>query len=115
MFSAKALTALATATAVAVLPFAVHAQEVAPVKVEARAPTTIQVRIVGKDVAQVRQDVHAAATTVCKNAVENRELSLFDRDWCDDETEAHAMRHYATIVRHSHGLLAQTEITLAVR
>jgi len=115
MFSVKALSALASAATLVALPFAAQAQNVAPVKVEAHAPTMIKVRIVGKDTEQVRHEVHAAAGKVCQNAVENRDISLFDRDWCDDETEAHAMRHYATIVRHNHGLLAQTEITLAVR
>ena len=115
MLSQKILSALAASAALATVPVAASAQEVAPVNVESRAPTEVRIAIAGKPALEVRREVGEAAGVVCRNAQLNRELAFYDYGWCRDATQRRAMSHYATIVRHQGAQFAARELILAVR
>jgi hypothetical protein len=114
MSSLKTLSALAAATALA-LPAAAAAQSPKSVEVIGRAPTEVRVPLVGKAVSQVRQEIRVAASTVCRNAVANRELPLYDRNWCFRATRYSALKDYAMILRHNQALAESGEIRIALR
>lgn len=115
MFSLKTFSALAAVTVLA-LPAVTAAQDVTPLQVEGRAPTSIRISLAGKSADVVKQQVRVAAATVCRNAVTNRELAFYDAVWCRQATQARAFSDYARIVKHNAtALAAGAEITLAVR
>jgi hypothetical protein len=77
------------------LPALAQPGQVSPIDVTGKAPTTLRINVVGKDFATVRGEVHAAAATVCSNAVDNHELSFVDNAWCRDTAAYKAMRTYS--------------------
>lgn len=116
--AALASTLLASAAILAAAP-AAQAQELSGVTVT-RAPTHEAISIRGKDVRVVRLEVRQVAGRVCRNAYLNRELAVFDLDWCGDASAEKAMTRYRAIVRHNRlagGDLAQvsTKIVLSAR
>jgi len=92
-----ALTALAVSAAA--LPAFAQGNQVTPLDVTAKAPTSIAVQIRGRDQAAVRHDIRVAADTVCSNAVDNRDISFVDRGWCADRAADKANHQYAAYVR----------------
>ena len=101
----------ALALAVLALPAVAQPNQVSTLNVN-KAPTTLTVRIVGKDRATVRHEIRVAAHTVCRNAVMNGELSNFTLGWCSDTAQWKAIRRYEAIVRQQ-GLASSGEIVLA--
>lgn len=117
MFKLSMLGAIAAVTALA-LPAVSTAQTVSSVSVEGRAPTEVRIALAGKPTVAVRQEVRAAAATVCRNAAANRELAFYDVDWCRGATQARALSRYATIVKQNRGQFAAgapKTLTLAAR
>lgn len=95
------------------LPAAAQPQSVSPLDV-VKAPTTLRVSVAGKDTATVRHEVRVAAYTVCRNAVSNYELDVFELGNCSDAARWKAMKHYSEMVRQ-YGLASSGEIVLAAR
>ena len=115
MFSVKTFSALAAVAALA-LPAAATAQDVTPLQVDGRAPTEVRIALAGKPAVAVKREIRTASGTVCRNAVTNRELALYEVDWCSGATEARALSRYAKIVKHNAtALAAGSQIVLAVR
>lgn len=90
--------AAAVAAALAVGGSPAFAQNVSEVAVSGRAPTQVKISLAGKTVADVRQEVRAAAGTVCRNAITNRELAFDALLPCKQATQGKALRRYAAIV-----------------
>lgn len=103
------LLAIAAALAAASISLPALAQtgQVSALDVTAK-PTSLRVNVVGKDFATVRNEVHAAAATVCSNAVDNREISFVDKAWCRDTAAYKAMRTYSRAVKAP--LFAQADV-----
>jgi hypothetical protein len=94
------LTTLSGAFAAALLLAAggsAQAQSVSEVDVSGRAPTQIAISLAGKSVESVRAEVRVAARTVCRNAIDNRELEMGDLLWCKQKSAARAFRRYDEI------------------
>jgi hypothetical protein len=114
MPSLKMLSALAAVSALA-LPAAAAAQSPKSVEVIGRAPTEVRIPLVGKAVSQVRQEIRVAASTVCRNAVANRELPLYDRNWCFRATRYTALKDYAMILQRHQAFAEGAQIRVALR
>lgn len=115
MFSVKTFSALAAVAALA-LPAAATAQDVTPLQVDGRAPTEVRIALAGKPAVAVKQEIRTASGVVCRNAITNRELALYEADWCSHATEVRALARYASIVKHNAtALAAGSQIILAVR
>jgi hypothetical protein len=93
MFFAAALAAASLALPAAAQP------DLAPVNVSGKAPTTLRISIGGLEKAAVRRQVGAAAHSVCRNAIRNRELDLFDFQWCSDGATRKAMHRYSQMTQ----------------
>ena len=96
----------------------VLAEQVSPVTVEARAPTSVIVPLAGKTPAAVRQDIRVAARYVCANAVAMHDLSPLDTNWCSDMTNHRAQASYRQILARDGGsqiAAAGTTLTVAMR
>lgn len=114
MSSLKTLFALAAVSALA-LPAAAAAQSPKSVEVIGRAPTEVRIMVVGKAFSQVRHEIRVAASTVCRNAVANSELPLYDRNWCVRETRHTALKDFAMILRHNQAFAEGAQIRVALR
>lgn len=96
----------------------VLAEQVAPVTVEAQAPTSVTVSIAGKAPEAVRQEIRVAARYVCGNAVAVHDLSPLDTNWCSDMTNHRAQLSYRQMLASggTGGIAsAGTTLTIAMR
>jgi hypothetical protein len=109
--STRPIRLLALAAGLASLSLAVPAfaeHQVAPLDVNARAPESIRLDVTGKDVAAVRPIIRTAAAKVCRNAVDNGDISFVDRTWCSQQAASDAMQQFLVIV--SHRQIAQADV-----
>ena len=98
-FHRSVIPAAAAAVLLVASASAALAQNVGAVSVTGRAPTTLRLSIHGLDAHAIAEAVHTAAGVVCRNAIDNREVSIGDFTECRDASADKAMRHYATLVR----------------
>ncbi|MFN3513417.1 MAG: hypothetical protein ACK41C_10250 [Phenylobacterium sp.] len=110
-----ALAAFAASAALAVPGAFAHAQSVDELAVSGRAPTELSIPLAGKSADLVRDEVRAAARTVCRNAVANRELEVEFRGWCSRKSAARAMDRYALILARASFAEGPTSLTLSAR
>lgn len=116
MKSRPSILPLAIGAIVLALAAPASAQNIAEVAVSPRAPTHIVISVAGKAPATVRGEVHAAARTVCRNAVRNSELDFQDVRWCNQKSEERAMSRYAVMLASAHQTAgARGTILLSVR
>lgn len=107
------IAAAALAAASIALP-AFAQQELAPLNISPKAPTTLTIPIQGKTPGVIYLEVRKASYVVCGNAVGNHELSLSDFGFCTDGASTKAMRQFATIER-AKALTGTAVIVLATR
>jgi len=103
------------AAALALPGAAANAQEVTGLSVQGHAPTTLRINVTGKDAPAVAKAVHAAARTVCDNAISNRELDLWDFLECQDTSFGKAMKRYAVMKSARHVAAIERTIVLSAR
>ena len=82
--------------------------------VEAVSGETETRRGAGLDSGGVYKAVRTSAFTVCRNAVSNGGLDLFDLDWCADKASARTMRSYHSALRDAGGEFRSASLTIMV-
>ncbi len=110
-----AVPSLAAVAALAMSAPVANAQDVGTVNVQARAPTTVRLDIRGMDRIAVSEAVHIAASDVCGNAIDNREVDLGDLIPCRDATVGKAMKHYAAMTSSGNVAAIDRAIVLSAR
>ncbi|ODT63211.1 hypothetical protein [Phenylobacterium sp.] len=93
---------------------AAAAQDLAPLSVTGARPESLTIRIAGLESGGVYKAVRGAAFTVCRNAVSNGGLDLFDLDWCADKASARTMRSYHSALRDAGGEFRSASLTIMV-
>ncbi len=106
----KFIATLACAAAVGAIAAPAFADEVTPLTVTGKAPTSFTINIVGKSSPQVKTEIRAAASVVCHNAFRNGELGFYGDDWCPIRAANRAYDRYDAIMHAPGATMASVTI-----
>jgi hypothetical protein len=111
----RSLAAMLCAGAIGAAAPAAQADQVSPLVVAARAPTSLAVRIGGLSFQEVRGAVHQAAYVVCRNAFANGDLGPWGDAWCPIRTTDAALRQYHALAKTGQATFASVVVQPAGR